>query len=127
VYKQFYGFKEKPFQLVPELDSPYLSDKHRNALTCLQYGLTENMGIIIDEAQNLTAEALEAVRVLSNLKTENQALLQIMLVGESEIIDKIKNSRIRQLPQRIAVHYNLTGLDPKETGKYISFRLRQAG
>ena len=47
MYEKFYGFREKPFQVVPDLDYLYLSDKHRNALTYLQYGLTENMGIIM--------------------------------------------------------------------------------
>jgi len=160
VYEQFFGFKEKPFQVGPSPDYLYLSTKHQNALTYLEYGLTENIGIImlsgeigsgkttltqymierldsvvetayisnpnsspdqllglilskfglspkrgraatldvikrfleqkhseqkqvyliIDDAQNLPAEALEEVRMLSNFQTENQAFLQIMFV-----------------------------------------------
>jgi len=207
MYENYYGFKEKPFQIVPNPNYLYLSDNHRNALTYLEYGLTENVGfillsgeigsgkttliqyilnllgpdteaavifntnvspdqilglilneleltpkkdkaenldlisqfliakyakgkrvlLIIDEAQNLSVETLEEVRMLSNLQTEDEPLLQIMLAGQPELISKLQTPNLRQFAQRIAVNYHLTGLDREETGKYISYRLEKAG
>lgn len=83
--------------------------------------------LIVDKAQNLTAEALEEVCMLSKLRTENQVSFQIMLVGETQLIDKIKNCKLSRLSMSIAVHCQLTGLDRREPGKYIAFRLLRAG
>jgi general secretion pathway protein A len=83
--------------------------------------------LIIDEAQNLSEKALEEVRMLSNLQSEDQCLLQIMLVGQPELVAKLKQPALRQFTQRIAASYHLTGLDRKETGAYIAHRLAKAG
>ena len=85
------------------------------------------MLLIIDEGQNLSDEALEEVRMLSNLQSDNQSLLQIMLVGQPELITKLKQPSMRQFSQRIAASYHLTGLDREETEKYIAHRLQKAG
>jgi type II secretory pathway predicted ATPase ExeA len=207
MYESFYGLNEKPFQIVPSPKYLYRSEKHQNALTYLEYGLTENVGfilltgeigsgkttlvqyllsqldpstaaavisnsrlsagellrmiltqfeltasadkidnlnalndflirvygagrqalLIIDEAQNLTADGLEEVRMLTNLHSENHALLQIVLVGQPELKAQLTLPGMRQLAQRVAVRYHLTGLNREETGRYIAARLATAG
>jgi putative secretion ATPase (PEP-CTERM system associated) len=207
MYEQFYGFREKPFQLVPNPTYLFKSSKHQNALTYLEYGIKECVGfilltgevgagkttliqyllsrtgpqidaavifntqvnanellamimsefeleasgnkagdlgnlhqflidsyaagkqafLIIDEAQNLSTEALEEVRMLSNLHSETQSLLQIMLVGQPELKKKLKQPSLRQFTQRIAASYHLTGISKEETGQYIAHRLKTAG
>jgi general secretion pathway protein A len=208
MYEEFYHFNEKPFQIVPNPGYLYKSPKHQNALTYLEYGLSENVGfilltgeigsgkttliqyilnkigtdtevavifntnvsayqlllmiltefelpsqkfdkttaldilnqyliqkysekkrvlLIIDEAQNLSPAALEEVRMLSNLQTEDQVLLQIMLVGQPELISRLRQPKLLQFSQRIAVNFHLEGLNREEVGGYISFRLEKAG
>jgi len=83
--------------------------------------------LIIDEAQNLSSEALEEVRMLSNLHSESHSLLQIMLVGQPELMNKLTQPAMRQFTQRIAVNYHLTGISREETAKYIAHRLKKAG
>ncbi|MCP4670995.1 MAG: AAA family ATPase [Desulfobacula sp.] len=209
MYKQFYGFQEKPFNLVPNPAYLFLSSKHANALTFLEYGLTEKIGfvmltgeigigkttivryllnqiesdmdvavifntnvlsddlinlilsefeieyneniskakaleilyefliekyakgrkvlLIIDEAQNLTKEVLEEIRMLSNLQTDEEMLLQIMIVGQPELRDKISDPKLEQFAQRIAVSYHLSAMTLDETGEYIAYRTKKAG
>lgn len=207
MYEKFYGFREKPFQIVPNPKYLYLTSKHQNALTYLEYGLSEGAGfilltgeigtgkttliryilnqiesdiltavifntnvtadqllslvlqefelvpaddkaknldilyhyliskfssgkrvlLIIDEAQNLSVDALEEVRMLSNLQSDEQALLQVMLVGQPELKDKLKSQRLAQFSQRIAVNYHLTALSRDDTRAYIASRLQKAG
>lgn len=208
MYESFYGLQEKPFHIVPNPKFLYLSPKHQNALTHLEYGLMERVGfilltgeigtgkttliryllnqiesdmdvavifntnvssdqllslilnefeltaasddkiknldvlyqfliekyaedkrvlLIIDEAQNLSSEALEEVRMLSNLQSDEQMLLQIMLVGQSELKEKLRNPALAQFTQRIAVNYHLTALAKEDTGNYIAYRLKTAG
>lgn len=208
MFEEFYGFREKPFQLAPNADYLYKSIKHRNALSYLEYGLTENVGIIvltgevgsgkttliqyilkklgkefetafisntnitagqllrmvqsefeipredgdkaaviealnryfidqyeqdrrpllvIDEAQNLSAHALEEVRMLSNLQGKHRALVQIFLIGQPELLQTLKRADMAQFTQRVAVHFHLTSLDEEETAEYIAHRLRIAG
>jgi general secretion pathway protein A len=208
MYKEFYGFKENPFQIVPNPDYLYLSPKHKAALTCLEYALTDNIGyvmltgeigsgkttlvryllnqiesnvetavvfntnlnseqllrhilqlfdleaaeddklsnlktlehflyhkydegkkvlLIIDEAQNLTNEILEEMRMLSNIQSDEWMLLQIIFVGQPELTARIKNPALAQFSQRIAVSHHLQGLTLEETVKYINFRVEKAG
>ncbi len=96
----------------------FLVDRHQRGKRVL---------LIIDEGQNLSEQALEEVRMLSNLQREDQTLLQIMLVGQPELIVRLKQPSMRQFTQRIAASYHLTGLDRKETGSYIAHRLKTAG
>src|SRR4030067_205663 len=86
----------------------------------------DNAVLIIDEAQNLTPECLEEVRMLSNLETDRDKLLQIMLVGQPELRKKLELERLKQLNQRIALRYHLEPFDPKETKSYILHRLKIA-
>lgn len=79
--------------------------------------------LLIDEAQNLTIENLEMVRMLSNLETTRQKLLQIILVGQPELNDKLDTYELRQLSQRISLGCYLSPLRPQETEKYIQHRI----
>lgn len=82
--------------------------------------------LLIDEAQNLSAESLEQVRLLSNLETETQKLLQIVLIGQPELDAKLASPELRQLRQRITVHWRLRPLTAAETRAYVRHRLRVA-
>lgn len=208
MYEQYYQLKTKPFHTVPNPEFFYLSPKHQNALTYLEYGLMERSGfilltgeigtgkttliryitekteseieaaiifntnvsseqllnlilsefeigpcnggktqaldmlylfliekftqnkrmlLIIDEAQNLSREALEEVRMLSNLQNDDQMLLQIMLVGQPELKSRLRNPDLAQFNQRITVSCHLSALNREETCAYIAFRLEKAG
>lgn len=206
MYEKFYGFTEKPFQLVPNPRFLFPSNKHQNALNYIEYGLSEGVGfilltgeigagktitvreilnkiegnvevgvisntnldsgellehilhefwlesasgsktkaleaifqyliekysqrrrvlLVIDEAQNLSDHALEEVRMLSNLQTDDHMLLQIMLVGQPELKKRLHAPELAQLSQRIAVSYHLGALEPEEVKEYIAFRLKK--
>ena len=83
--------------------------------------------LIIDEAQHLSEQALEEIRLLSNLETEKAKLLQIILVGQIELHEKLKSSFLRPLDQRISIRYYLLSLNRIDTEKYIYHRLMVAG
>ncbi len=85
-----------------------------------------NVVVIIDEAQNLKVRQLEQIRLLSNLETEKTKLLQIVLVGQPELLDKLKLDSLRQLNQRISVRYHILPLKKEELEKYINHRLHIA-
>ncbi len=210
MYKAFFYIEENPFSLTPDPRYLYLSQRHREALAHLLYGMGESGGfvqltgevgtgkttlcrsvleqapeevdvaliwnpnqtaiellasvcdelriaypaatssikvlidllnrhllaaharnrrtvLIIDEAQNLTAEALEQVRLLTNLETTTRKLLQIILIGQPELQDLMARPDLRQLAQRITARYHLTPLNREETGAYIEHRLDVAG
>ena len=208
MYTDFYKFREKPFNIVPDPGYLYLSSKHRTALTYLRYGVREGTGfilltgevgigkttlvkhlldqlddnievavlfntnvsadqllemilnefeveakgsgktqylqalneflihkygsgqralLIVDEAQNLTGEALEEIRMLSNLHSSKDLLLQIVLVGQPDLQVKLANPSLYQLRQRIAVRYHLERLSQEEMSAYIAHRLKVAG
>src|SRR5579883_391102 len=88
-----------------------------------QYNQGYNVVLIIDEAQNLTVKQLEQIRLLSNLETEKEKLLQIVLIGQPELHDKLQLPSLRQLRQRITVYYNLNPLDKNDLRQYIQHRL----
>ena len=208
MYLEFYDLKEKPFSVTSDPNFLYLSRKHREAISHMQYGIEERMGfleitgeigtgkttvskallntldehtktafilnsnlseiqlleaivtdfgiklknknkitmlselnkflleqlrcnnntvLIIDEAQNLKPSLLEQVRLLSNLETEKEKLLQIILVGQPELKEKLASWELAQLRQRIAIRYHILPLDRDETKAYISHRLSIAG
>jgi general secretion pathway protein A len=83
--------------------------------------------LIIDEAQNLSFEVLEQVRLLSNLETDKQKLLQIVLMGQPELKEVLAREELRQLRQRILVHYELNTLSFRDMIHYIQHRLTLAG
>lgn len=82
--------------------------------------------LVIDEAQNLSLGALEELRMLSNLETEKSKLLQVVLVGQPNLREKLAATELEQLRQRITVSYHLQPLDAEETANYINHRLRKA-
>lgn len=83
--------------------------------------------LIIDEAQSMSIETLEALRLITNLETEKQKLLQIVLFGQPELDEQLRNKAIRQLRQRITFSYALKPLTSKNVADYIQHRLRIAG
>jgi general secretion pathway protein A len=83
--------------------------------------------LIIDEAQDLTRELLEQVRLLSNLETDERKLLQIVLMGQPELRDRLNEHSLRQLRQRISVRYHLNPLRHAEISQYIHHRLQVSG
>ncbi|MFE0501878.1 AAA family ATPase [Lysobacter soli] len=83
--------------------------------------------LVIDEAQNLSVEALEQVRLLTNLETPTQKLLQIVLLAQPELRAMLAREDMRQLAQRITARFHLTPLDASETGEYLRHRYRVAG
>ena len=83
--------------------------------------------VIVDEAQNLSAEVLEQVRLLTNLETPTQKLLQIILIGQPELRELLDRTELRQLAQRITGRYHLEPLSQEETRGYVRHRLRVAG
>jgi len=208
MYLEFYGLKEHPFNVTADPNFLFFSKKHKEALSCLYYGVDQRKGLIvltgeigtgkttlcraflnqisksiktafiinpflsglqllkaiaddlgiqilgktklsfilelnkflikqseagnnvvliIDEAQNLKAKELEEIRLLSNLETEKHKLLQIILVGQPELNQKLQLYNLRQLKQRVMVHYHILPLDEDETSSYIYHRLTVAG
>jgi putative secretion ATPase (PEP-CTERM system associated) len=208
VYKEFFNFRVKPFELVPNPDFLYMSRTHRKAAVYLNYGLKEKIGfmlltgeagsgkttllrnliknvdgkvnvskvfntkvnseqlitminddfgldingrdkvmllkelydflieqyakgyhsvLIIDEAQNLNADLLEEVRLLSNLETDSTKLIQIILAGQPELRKTLDRPELRQLRQRISISCNILPLSREETQEYIVHRLEVAG
>jgi len=209
MYREFFGLKEKPFNLTPDPAFLFLSKKHQEALAHLSYGITERKGfieitgeigagksticrallnrvgekvktayllnsnitsdmqllctiiddlgikpagknkaallkamnkflleqttlgnnvvLIIDEAQNLKPKVLEQIRMLSNLETDKEKLLQIILVGQPELKDILRRPELAQLNQRITVRYHVSPLEREETEHYIRHRLNVAG
>jgi general secretion pathway protein A len=83
--------------------------------------------VIVDEAQNLTPETLEQVRLLTNLETASHKLLQIILIGQPELREVLARVELRQLAQRITGRYHLVPLSKSETASYVNHRLRVAG
>ena len=83
--------------------------------------------LFIDEAQDLDQGLLEQIRLLSNLETDQRKLLQIVLIGQPELREKLNDRGLRQLRQRITVRYHLTPLTRDDTERYIAHRLRVAG
>ncbi|MFZ0470161.1 MAG: AAA family ATPase [Thiogranum sp.] len=208
MYENFYGFREKPFSLLPDAGFLYLSNKHRMALTLLEYGLMNQAGftvisgdigtgkttlirqllnnidplitvglisnthrtfgdlmqwialafalphqgkdkvqlyqdfmefiiqeyahgrrtvLIVDEAQNLPADTLEELRMLSNVNADKDQVLQIILVGQRELRDTLRRPDLVQFAQRIGVDYHLDPLSEEETSDYIQHRCKIAG
>ena len=212
MYLEYYGLREAPFSITPDPRYVFLSERHRDALAHLLYGvgkggsggfvqLTGEVGtgkttlsrllleqlpentqvalllnprlspvemietvceelkldisgkqgslkgltdalnaylldayaqglrvvLIVDEAQNLSLDALEQIRLLTNLETPTQKLLQIILLGQPELRDMLNRPELRQLAQRITARYHLTPLDSGEAEAYVKHRMAIAG
>jgi len=211
MYENFFGLNEKPFNITPDADFLYLSDKHRAALAIAEYGIFEQSGIVvitgdvgagkttlvryllsntdygeisiglvsnvqaslgnlmqwvaialdlytgeqelssiqafrrlqdylvqeyaqdrrvvlvIDEAQNMNVQSLEELRMLSNINADKNQLLQVVLVGQPELLDTLEQPQLTQFAQRVTAECHLEALNLKETAAYIRSRLGTAG
>jgi len=208
LYNDYFGFKAAPFSIAPNPRFLYLTERHREALAHLLYGIRSDGGfvlltgevgtgkttvcrsllqqlpdhvdtafvlnprltvnellavicddlgigyetdslkklldslnaylldahakdrktvLIIDEAQNLSRDVLEQLRLLTNLETNEQKLLQIILLGQPELLEILASQDLRQLAQRITARFHLTALSRDEVAKYIAHRLEVAG
>ncbi|PAV27002.1 peptidoglycan-binding protein [Tamilnaduibacter salinus] len=209
MYDDFFGFREPPFSIAPDPRYLYLSERHKEALAHLLYGvqgqggfivITGEVGtgkttvcrgflgnvpdhvdialilnprlsapellsgicrefgiehaadstirdlidainehllsahaegrhpvLIIDEAQNLSADVLEQLRLLTNLETAEKKLLQIVLLGQPELRDMLGRQELRQLSQRVTARYHLAAISREELPSYVRYRLRVAG
>jgi general secretion pathway protein A len=92
-----------------------------------QFAERKRVVLIIDEAQNLTPKTMEEVRMLSNLEDEKNHLIQMILVGQPELKNKLKRRDLVQFAQRVTVHCHLNGLNASEVKEYILYRLKVAG
>lgn len=210
MYQRFYGLRELPFELTPNPTFLFLSSRHREALSNLEYGLYaakpvtvligeagtgkttllraalesercrnvrcvylnnpaltrdefvetlarrfdlgpeaakskavllaelervlrerraagEITALVVDEAQSLSVELLEEVRLLANIETATQKLLPLVLAGQPELADRLNDPALRQLKQRVALRCEITPFDLQETAAYIATRVRTAG
>ncbi|MBT4616328.1 MAG: AAA family ATPase, partial [Gammaproteobacteria bacterium] len=108
-----YPAKTSLKMLVDRLNT-FLMDSHSNHRKAV---------LIIDEAQNLSYELLEQLRLLTNLETNERKLLQIILLGQPELLEMLEDRSLRQLSQRIIARFHLSALDSNETEAYITHRL----
>jgi general secretion pathway protein A len=122
--------KELIAEILEELDVQYQPGTKQKLLSQLNNYLIKqltadiNVVLIIDEAQNLSPKVLEEVRMLSNLETEREKLIQIILIGQPQLKVKLENPKLEQFKQRIAVYYHLSSLSHEETKAYIYHRLK---
>jgi general secretion pathway protein A len=122
--------KELIAQILEELEVGYAPGGKQKLLSQLNNYLVRqlaqdiNVVLIIDEAQNLTPKVLEEVRMLSNLETEKEKLIQIILIGQPQLKTKLQNPKSEQFKQRIAVYYHISPLNLEETKTYILHRLK---
>src|SRR5271166_4560609 len=116
-----------------DFEIPYESREKSQVLLRLnqwlmeRYRAGETAVLIVDEAQNLSPEVLEEIRLLTNLETATEKLLQIVLTGQPELEQKLKMPELRQLRQRITMRCKTTPLSKEQTNDYIVERLRIAG
>ncbi len=111
------GSKNNKLELITTLNEFLIDETARG----------HNVAVIIDEAQNLNIHQLEQIRLLSNLETEKDKLLQIILVGQPELLDHLRKPSLRQLNSRIGVRYHIQPLTRHDVKKYIGHRLNIAG
>lgn len=127
------GKKELLTTILEDLGIEYKSRSKTDLLSALNKYLLKqaaddiNVVLIIDEAQNLTPSVIEEVRMLSNLETEREKLIQIVLIGQPELRKKLSLPKLEQFRQRVVMHYHLEPLSYEETKEYIKHRLTKAG
>ena len=98
-----------------------------NSFLLAQHAAGRNNLLIVDEAQNLSAEVLEQLRLLTNLETSERKLLQVVLIGQPELRDMLARPELEQLAQRVIARYHLGALSEAETAQYVGHRLQVAG
>jgi len=123
----FLGYLMADFGLPCESRSKSEILRQLNQWLLERYAAGEIAVLIVDEAQNLSDELLEEIRLLTNLETFTEKLLQVVLVGQPELEQKLKQPHLRQLRQRLTVRAKTRALTLEETGSYVVERLRVAG
>jgi len=127
------GKKELITTILEDLGIEYRSTSKTHLMSALNKYLIEqaskdvNVVLIIDEAQNLTPSVIEEIRMLSNMETEREKLIQIVLMGQPELRKKLALPKLEQFRQRVVFHYHLDPLTYDETAQYIKHRLVKAG
>ncbi len=119
--------EELKIDVTDSMDSTRLLVDGLNRYLLDAHARDERVVVVIDEAQNLSPEALEQVRLLTNLETSKEKLLQIVLLGQPELRELLQRSNLRQLAQRITARYHLSPLGPRDTHLYIAHRMQIAG
>ena len=115
------------FELEPEVGNKTKNLDLFQHFLIEKYAENKQVLLIVDEAQNLSDEAIEEIRMFSNLQSDDQNLIQIMLVGQPELKDRLSQPGHSPFAQRIAVNFFLSGLADGETKSYIAYRLEKAG
>jgi general secretion pathway protein A len=119
--------------ILDDLKIPRASESLKDLVDALHRFLLEarakgqDVVLLIDESQDLAPEVLEQIRLLSNLETDTEKLIQIVLLGQSELQQMLDRHDLRQLAQRVTARYHLDPLDPAEVRAYVAHRLRVAG
>jgi general secretion pathway protein A len=121
VCDEFHIAIDQPHPTVKECIDPL------NAFLLRTHAAGQNNVLIIDEAQNLSAEVLEQLRLLTNLETSERKLLQIILIGQPELRDMLRRPELEQLAQRVIARFHLEALNVPETVDYLAHRLAVAG
>ena len=116
--------EEFEIDFIPGSKSKLLSQL--NAYLIEQLERNNNVVLIIDEAQNLKPSVLEEIRMLSNLETETEKLIQIILLGQPELKQKLALNNLEQLRQRVSVYFHLSPLDEADSKQYIRYRTKVA-
>ena len=117
----------KDFGIAVRINSPQKQIDALNKFLLKLAGEGKNALVVVDEAQNLSLEALEALRMLTNLETAKTKLIQILLVGQPELLKRLRSHELRQLDQRITTRYHLVPLTLVEMMRYINHRICIAG
>jgi general secretion pathway protein A len=125
LYRELFGRSPMAVHAI-EMQVPAIVDAIHKRLLCL-FDRGKSVVVVIDEAQNMPIETLESLRVLSNLETDREKLLQIVLVGQTELENKLARHELRQLDQRIAVRARIPTLTTIQAVKYIEYRIGLAG
>jgi general secretion pathway protein A len=126
-FKSVYGWALSALNLTSSGDSDIAKYEALVDAFVQEYARGRRTLLIFDEAQNLSVEVLEELRLLSNVNSEKDLVLQILLVGQPELREKLCRPELMQFAQRVSVDFHLRPLDPHETQAYIRHRLEVAG
>jgi type II secretory pathway predicted ATPase ExeA len=126
-FRSIHGWALSAFGIAPADDSDIAKYEALVDSFVREYGRGRRTLLILDEAQNLSVEVLEELRLLSNVNSEKDLVLQILLVGQPELRVKLGRPELRQFAQRVSVDFHLRPLDRGETHGYIRHRLTVAG
>jgi type II secretory pathway predicted ATPase ExeA len=126
-FESIHAWVVSALEIVPADDSAIAQYEAIVECCVAEYARGRRTLVIIDEAQNLTSDVLEELRLLSNINSEKDLVLQILLVGQPELRTTLSSSALRQLAQRVTVDFHLRGLTRPETREYVRYRLEAAG